>query len=200
MNVLVAYATHHGATREIAEGIGATLGQSGLHVSVEQVDRTRDVSGYDAFVIGSALYCGWLKEATEFVRRNRATLARHPLWLFSSGPLGTSPTDPQGRDVRTTAVPREIVELGNAVRARDHHVFFGAYDPAAKPVGFLERAFRLVPNNAAILQAGDFREWGEIKTWAATVAGELATDRSADGKGVAPAVDPTRVTEKETGR
>jgi menaquinone-dependent protoporphyrinogen oxidase len=183
MHVLVAYATHHGATREIAERIGATLARSGLQVGVEQVDRTRDVAGYDAFVIGSALYCGWLKEATEFVRRNKATLAGRPLWLFSSGPLGTAATDPQGRDARATAVPKEIVELGNAVRARDHHVFFGAYDPAAKPVGFLERTFKLVPNGSNVLQTGDFRDWDEIKAWAAAIAGELATDRAGDSIG-----------------
>jgi menaquinone-dependent protoporphyrinogen oxidase len=197
VKVLVAYATHHGATREIAEGVGATLAQSGLHVSVEQVDRARDVSGYDAFVIGSALYCGWLKEATEFVRRNKATLAGHPLWLFSSGPLGTAATDPQGRDARATAVPKETVELGNAVRARDHQVFFGAYDPAAKPVGLLERTFKLVPNGSSVLQTGDFRDWAEIKAWAAAIAGELATDRATDGMGSTQAADPSRVPWKE---
>lgn len=174
MNVLVAYATHHGATREIAEGIAATLAQSGLQVNVERVDRARDVAGYDAFVIGSALYCGWLKEATAFVRRNKAALARRALWLFSSGPLGTRATDPQGRDLRATAVPKEIAELGKAVGTRDHHVFFGAYDPAAKPVGFLERSFKLVPNNAAILEAGDFRDWAEIRAWATVIAAELS--------------------------
>ena len=142
---------------------------------MQQADRSRDVAGYDAFVIGGALYCGWLKEATELVRRNKVTLAGRALWLFSSGPLGTDTTDPQGRDVRATAVPKEIVELGKAVRARDHHVFFGAYDPAAKPVGFLEHTFKLVPNNAAILQAGDFRDWGEIRAWAAVIAAELSS-------------------------
>lgn len=174
MNVLVAYATHHGATREIAERVASTLAQYGLQVSVEQVDRTRDVARYDAFVIGSALYCGWLKEATEFVRRNKATFAGRALWLFSSGPLGTAATDAQGRDVRATAIPKEIVELSKEVGARDHHVFFGAYDPTAKPIGFLERTFKLVPNNAAILQAGDFRDWGEIRAWAAVIAAELS--------------------------
>jgi menaquinone-dependent protoporphyrinogen oxidase len=173
VNVLVAYATHHGATREIAERIAATLAQSGLQVSVERVDRMRDVADYDAFVIGSALYCGWLKEATEFVRRNKGTLSGRALWLFSSGPLGTAMIDPQGRDIRTNAIPKEIVELGRAVGARDHRVFFGRYDPAAKPVGFLERSFKLVPNSAAILQAGDFRDWGDIRAWATVIAADL---------------------------
>jgi menaquinone-dependent protoporphyrinogen oxidase len=174
VNVLVAYATHHGSTREIAEHIAATLAQSGLQVSVERVDHARNIADYDGFVIGSALYCGWLKEATEFVRRNKGTLSGRALWLFSSGPLGTAATDAQGRDVRATAVPKEIVELGAAVGARDHHVFFGAYDPTAKPIGFLERTFKLVPNSAAILQAGDFRDWGEISAWATVIAAELS--------------------------
>jgi len=171
MKVLIAYATHHGATREIAERIAAVLGGAGYQVSLTQADRVRDLGGYDAFVIGSALYCGWLKEAKELVQRNEATLAGRALWLFSSGPVGTG-TDPKGRGV--DAIPKDIVELGKAVGARDHQVFFGAYDPAAKPVGFLERTFKLVPNNAAILQAGDFRDWGKIRAWATAISEELS--------------------------
>jgi len=35
---------------------------------------------YEAIVIGSAIYYGsWLKEATEWVRRNRAALAQYPV-------------------------------------------------------------------------------------------------------------------------
>ena len=181
MNVLVAYATHHGATREIAERIGAVLGELGLGVGVEQADRVRDVRGFDAFVIGSALYCGWLKEAVDFVRRNKAALAGSPVWLFSSGPLGTDTVDAQGRDVAQAATPREIARLREAVHARDHHVFFGAYDPTARPVGFLERTFRLVPNNTAMLQAGDFRDWAEIDAWAQAIGGELTVERRPDG-------------------
>jgi menaquinone-dependent protoporphyrinogen IX oxidase len=55
MNVLVAYATHHGSTREIAERIAGVLGDRGLDVGVEPVDRVRDVRRFDAFVVGSAL-------------------------------------------------------------------------------------------------------------------------------------------------
>ncbi len=173
MKILVAYATHHGATFEIAERIAAVLGDRGHLVSLEQADRVRDVRAFDAFIIGSALYCGWLKEAKEFVQKNKATLAGRLLWLFSSGPLGISEADAQGRDVRV--VPKDIIELGQAVGARDHRVFFGSYDPSAKPIGFLEKTFKLVPNNAAILQPGDFRDWGEIAAWATAIAEELPT-------------------------
>ena len=181
MSVLVAYATHHGATREIAQRIGAVLGEMGLGVSVEPAARVRDVRRFDAFVVGSALYCGWLKEAVDFVQRNKAVLAGSPVWLFSSGPLGSGTLDAQGRDVAEAATPREIARLRETVHARDHHVFFGAYDPTAKPVGFLERTFRLVPNSAAMLQAGDFRDWAEIGAWAQAIGGELMVERQPDG-------------------
>jgi menaquinone-dependent protoporphyrinogen oxidase len=181
MNVLVAYATHHGATREIAQRIGAVLGELGLDVSVEQADRVRDVRRFDAFVVGSALYCGWLKEAVDFVQRNKAMLAGRPVWLFSSGPLGTGVQDEQGRAVAEAATPKEIAKLRETVHARDHHVFRGAYDPTAKPVGFLERTFRLVPKPAAMLQAGDFRDWVEISAWAQAIGDELTVARRADG-------------------
>jgi len=174
MNLLVAYATHHGATREIAERIARVLGERGLTVSVEPVDRVREIRGFEAFVVGSALYCGWLKEAIGFVQQNREALAAAPVWLFSSGPLGSEMVDAQGGDVRERAAPAELVRLREWIGEREHHVFFGAYDPNAKPVGFLERAFRLVPNNAAILAAGDFRDWADIEAWARAIGDQLA--------------------------
>ncbi len=175
MKILVAYATHHGATREIAERIAAIVSSRKYDVTVAPADQVRDARAFDAFVVGSALYCGWLKEATEFVRRNRRTLDSRPLWLFSSGPVGIDARDARGRDARETAVPKEIVELGAAVHARDHAVFLGAYDPNAKPIGFLERSMRLVPNGANFLAAGDFRDWAQIEAWARAIADELAT-------------------------
>jgi menaquinone-dependent protoporphyrinogen oxidase len=174
MNVLVAYATHHGATREIAERIARVLGERGLTVSVESVDRVRDAGEFEAFVVGSALYCGWLKEAMGFVERNKKVLAAAPMWLFSSGPLGGEHVDAQGRDVLENAAPKELARLREWIGQREHRVFFGAYDPNAKPVGFLERTFRLVPNNAAILAAGDFRDWADIEAWARAIGDRLA--------------------------
>jgi menaquinone-dependent protoporphyrinogen oxidase len=180
MNVLVAYATHHGSTREIAERIAGVLGDRGLDVQVKPVDRARDVRRFDAFVVGSALYCGWLKEALDFVQRNKAVLAGAPVWLFSSGPLGSDTVDAQGRDVRETATPKDLARVREWIGQREHRVFFGAYDPNAKPVGFLERTFRLVPHNAAILAAGDFRDWAEIEAWANAVGDQLAIARIPD--------------------
>jgi len=175
MRVLVAYASRHGATTGIAERIAETLRAAGLDAEARPAASVRSLAGYDAFVIGSAAYMfHWLKDASAFVRRNRATLAGKPVWLFSSGPVGSEPTDAQGRDQKVAAVPKEIAELRAAVNARDHRVFFGAYDSHHKPIGFAERFLSLMPATAREgLPEGDFRDWPDIERWAASIAGEL---------------------------
>jgi len=110
----------------------------------------------------------WMKAAAKFVRRNRAVLAGRPVWLFSSGPVGTETRDAQGRDVRAVAGPKELPELVQALGLRDHHVFFGAADHSKLGRGLVERM------SAKWLPEGDFRDWQEIDAWAAAIADELA--------------------------
>ena len=161
MTVLVTYATKHGSTREIAEAIAATLADRGIPTEALAVDRVADLELYDAVVLGSAIYMSrWLKEATEFARRHRALLAERPLWLFSSGPLGTQVVDAEEQ-------PKELAELRQLLEPRDHRLFDGALTRDA--LGFGERMIVKAVN----APQGDFRDWGEIRAWAATIAGEL---------------------------
>jgi menaquinone-dependent protoporphyrinogen oxidase len=169
MTILVTYASKHGATQGIAERIGARLRQLGQDAVVQPIATVEDeaVSTYDAFVIGgAAYYFHWMKEATAFVRRHRDVLAQRPVWLFSSGPLGSDDTDVHGRDVRETLVPKEFAELQEAIHPRNTRVFFGALDYTQ--YGFPERVF------AKRMPQGDFRDWGEIDAWAEEIARALA--------------------------
>ena len=181
MNILVAYASRHGATAGIAERIAASLRSTGLQTDASPVTDVRDVSAYDAFVIGGATYMfHWLKDATSFVKRHRATLAERPVWLFSSGPLGTDLVDKEGRDVLATSQPKEFEELIALLRPRDERVFFGAWDPDAPPVGLAERLMHLAPAGKDALPAGDFRDWPAIDAWAAEIAAELNLHEARD--------------------
>ncbi len=56
LRVLVAYASKTGSTKGIAEFIGEKLRKNGTLVDVSDVSSVGDLDGYDAFVIGSALY------------------------------------------------------------------------------------------------------------------------------------------------
>jgi menaquinone-dependent protoporphyrinogen oxidase len=174
MHTLVAYASRHGATQGIAERIAETLRASGVDAEARPAASVKDLAGYDAFVIGSAAYMfHWLKEATGLVRRNRAVLAAKPVWLFSSGPLGTEPTNEDGVDQKVALIPKEIPELAEAVNARDHRVFFGAVERDRKPIGLAERFMSLMPAARDSLPVGDFRDWPEIEAWAASIARDL---------------------------
>jgi menaquinone-dependent protoporphyrinogen oxidase len=173
MRVLVAYASRHGATQGIAERIAAALEAAGHRAEAVPVNDAGDLSGYDAFVIGSAVYLfHWLKEATRFVRRHRALLAGRPVWLFSSGPLGTDTTDAQGRDVLEVSQAKEIAGFSDTIQPRGHMMFFGAYT-RGKPVGLAERFVATMPAARDAMPEGDFRDWGAIDAWAAGVAREL---------------------------
>lgn len=173
MRVLVAYATRRGATRGIAERIAAELTAAGLSAEALDVNDVRDVQRYDAFVVGSAAYMfHWLKAATRFVKRHRELLAQRPVWLFSSGPLGTDLVDDEGRDVLETTRPREFDQLIELVKPRSERVFFGAWDPDAPPVGVVER-FVLRGSAKSAMPAGDFRDWPAIDAWAAEIAAQL---------------------------
>jgi menaquinone-dependent protoporphyrinogen IX oxidase len=73
MSTLVVYASKHGATQGIAKRIAAKLRQAGQQAQARPVAAVDHLTGYDAFVVGSAVYAAhWQKEASAFIRRNLA--------------------------------------------------------------------------------------------------------------------------------
>lgn len=187
MNVLVAYASRHGATRGIAERITQVLEDRGVQVELKPADAVGRVDRYDAFVIGSAAYMGhWMAEATKLVRTHRDALARGRVWLFSSGPVGHDTVDDKGRDVVEASRPAEFSEFAESIRPRDERIFFGAFDPDQKPSGLLERLgapLLRLPAIREALPAGDFRDWPAIASWAEGIADELGGVRAAAAHG-----------------
>ena len=181
MRVLVAFASRHGATRGIAERIAQTLQARGHDVTLTPAEQASAVLDYDGFVIGSAAYQGrWLSEATRLVRQHRDLLASRPVWLFSSGPIGTELVDAKGRDVIETSRPAEFAEFAESIHPRDQRIFFGAFDPDAEPVVAIERLggwFMRIPAIRKALPAGDFRDWPQIDAWAEGIALELEASR-----------------------
>ncbi|MBA2679586.1 MAG: flavodoxin domain-containing protein [Ktedonobacteraceae bacterium] len=161
MTILIAYASKHGATREIAERIAEKLRQTGKETETRAVDAVEHLESYEAVVIGSAIYYGsWLKAATEWVHQNQTILAARPVWLFSSGPLGTEVKD-------TEPQPKEIAEFQKTIAPRGQQIFFGAIDH--DHLSFAERMMV----KAVRSPAGDFRDWEAIDAWAASIASDL---------------------------
>jgi menaquinone-dependent protoporphyrinogen oxidase len=186
MRVLIAYASRHGATRGIAERIADRLRAAGVEVDVHPAASAPDPVLYDAVVIGGAAYMfHWLKDATRFVERHRTILAARPVWLFSSGPLGTDTIDAKGRDVFATSEPKEFARLVGALHPRGVRVFFGAFDAAAPPIGLAERFARHLPATRDAMPVGDFRDWTAIDAWADEIAAEIPSTAEAEAVAVA---------------
>jgi menaquinone-dependent protoporphyrinogen oxidase len=160
MRILVTAATKRGATGEIAQAIADTLRDQGRDATVLEPEQVDSVDGYDAVVLGSAVYGGhWLKPARDLVLRCGPALAARPVWLFSSGPVGNPPKPEED--------PADVAEILAATRAREHRIFAGKL--VRKQLSFPERAIV----SALRVPDGDFREWPEITGWAAGIATAL---------------------------
>jgi menaquinone-dependent protoporphyrinogen oxidase len=163
MTALVTAASKHGATGEIAARIGAGLAERGVEVDVKNPQDVHDIDQYDAFVVGSALYMGkWLKAARSFIDAHVDELAKHPTWLFSSGPIVGDPTRPDD--------PHDAAQgnsLAQTVHAREHKLFADKLDKSK--LNFAEKA----AVRAAHSSQGDHRNWNAIDEWAAAIAQEL---------------------------
>jgi menaquinone-dependent protoporphyrinogen oxidase len=160
MRVLVTAATKYGATAEIAQVIGDALRDRGLEPTVLPPGQVEGIDGYDAVVLGSAVYAGhWLKPAQELVDRWAGALTGRPVWLFSSGPVGDPPKPEED--------PVDVAELTAATGAREHRVFAGKL--VRRQLSFPERAIV----SALRVPEGDFRDWAEITRWAGEIAGAL---------------------------
>jgi menaquinone-dependent protoporphyrinogen oxidase len=161
MKVLVAAASRHGATQEIAEAIGRALDAEGMDASVATIEEAGDPTAYDAVILGSAVYMGhWLDAATKFVDSRGAELSARPTWLFSSGPIGDPPRPDESQAVN-------VGDLVAKTRAREHKLFAGKLDKGK--LGFGERAVMLAFRAAE----GDYRDWQEVEAWARAIAGDL---------------------------
>lgn len=157
--ILVAYASKHGSTAEIAEAIGEVLRSRGDEVEVRPAAEVRELTGVEGVVLGSAVYMGrWMREGIDFLKRHQATLRDVPTWLFSSGPTGGSPD-----------ADAKVAELGPVFEGR----------PEGRVARLAERIFalghvtfpgRVVPEMGGIfarwVPRGDWRDFGAIGNWA----------------------------------
>jgi menaquinone-dependent protoporphyrinogen oxidase len=154
--ILCTYASKHGSTREVAEAIAAALAEQGLSVDVRPTDAVRDLSGYDAVILGGALYTGrW--QARRFLARFADALAAKPLAVFAMGPRTLDEADVAG----SRAQLDHALARHPAVRPLAIAIFGGVVDPAT-----LHFPLNRMP-------ATDARDWVAIHAWADELAVEI---------------------------
>ena len=169
--VLVTYESQYGSTAEVANAIGRTLGGTGRRVDVRHVGDVDTVADYDLVVVGGAIqYDSWMPGAADFVRAHRRELATTPVAFFFTclalskpGAGATRSADQYEGKIR--AIAPEIDPLGVGR-------FAGVLDYSRMtPV---TRIFARILLTVRGADAGDHRDWSEIRTWAT----DLTSSRS----------------------
>jgi menaquinone-dependent protoporphyrinogen oxidase len=153
MRVLITWGSKRGGTEGIARSLGESLRAEGVDVDMLPPRVALKATGFDAAIVGGALYAGrWHREARRFVSRREKDLRRVPVWFFSSGPLD----DSSDREEIPPTRQGEILMV--RVGALGHVTFGGRLAPDAR--GFPASAM-------AKKHAGDWRNPARIRAWAA---------------------------------
>jgi len=162
MRILVTFGSARGGTEGLAQTVADGLRHEGFSVDLLPAGQIRGLGGYDAVVVGGALYAGrWHKAARRLVKRHAAELRQRPVYFFSSGPLDDSAAR------REIPPVRGVKALMKRAGARGHVTFGGRLAPDAK--GFPARAM-------ARKLSGDWRDAGQVRAWAGSVAAQLRAE------------------------
>ena len=160
---LIAYATKHDSTHQVAEQVAAVLREDGLDVDVRPAASVDDVEPYAGVVIGGALYMGrWHRDARHLLHKARHALARRPVFVFGMGPLDLEEDSVAGARRQLDRALAKVPEVEPASVA----VFGGVIHQAD-----LHFPFNHMPE-------GDARDQDAIRAWAHDVAGVLKTERA----------------------
>jgi menaquinone-dependent protoporphyrinogen oxidase len=160
MNVLMVYGSKRQGTAGIADVLATELRRRGVDVELADAEAVRTLEGYDAVVVGGALYAmRWHRDARRFVKRYTRELRARPVFFFSSGPLDDSASE---KEIPPT---RQVRRLMQRVGAREHRTFGGRLLPDAE--GFPATAM-------AKDHAGDWRDRDAIRQWADHIAEALS--------------------------
>lgn len=171
-NILVAYASPHGSTAEIAAFMGRTFEAYDIDVTVLHADDVRTVEGYDAFIIGSAIHNSmWLPSLSRLMFRFERELYKKPTYLFITCLL--------------------VMEVGGREKALNSFVWQEALNklniPRKNTQAFAGKLnwSQITGDEKWIIRAtykgdelpslvnGDYRNWQEIAAWVHDIAGQL---------------------------
>ncbi|MGF1505870.1 MAG: flavodoxin domain-containing protein [Anaerolineae bacterium] len=162
MHILIAYATEHGSTMDVAAALGEALAEHGHRVDIRPVEETPDPRAYDAVVIGSAVQHGtWLPGAVDYARGQQEVLARIPVALFCVHIRNT------GADAESRAARQAYLDdVRPYVQPVAEGFFAGRFNRRGAAELLPGWAARLVPTI-------DMRKWDLIGGWAGDLSMKL---------------------------
>lgn len=164
--VLLAYASTHGSTQEVAEAIAATLRQHEHEIDLQPAHNVRTLEGYSVVILGAPLYMFRLhKDALGFLNRHRKPLANGlPVAIFAGGSIESN--DESEQQAVRNMLDKELAKFP-WLKPIAIEVVGGRFDPTS-----LHFPWNLIP---ALKQKApiDLRDWDAIRQWASTLAGQF---------------------------
>jgi menaquinone-dependent protoporphyrinogen oxidase len=168
IKILVAFASTHGSTQEVAEAVALTLRSQGIAVYLQPARNVRSLEGYSAVILGAPLYMFHLhKDAQRFLSKYRKIIRIGlPVAIFAGGPFGKGDED-EWQEVRKE-LDKELAKFPWLAPV-SVEVIGGRFDPAK-----LCFPWNLIPALKQ-LPANDLRDWDGIHAWAASLGLKLQT-------------------------
>ena len=163
MTVLVAYATHSGATRTLAETLTAALVADGLVVDLVDIADAPDPAGYDAVVLGSGVRVESVeKPAAAWAAQHSQVLGQKAFAFFSCSGSAADPAK-GGRQKATDTLLESLPFTPVAVKNFPGWVLM---DKIPLHERLLLKSMRT--------PTGDFRDLPAVEAWGLEIAPLLA--------------------------
>ena len=162
--ILVAYGTAAGSTGEVAQAVGEELESGGAEVTVAPVETVKDISTYDAVILGSAVRAfRILTKTRRFLRQHKRALGTIPVAYFLVCLTMAEETPENIQKAKNFAKPMlrtaEPVSLG----------LFGGCIDHDKLTGLIAQPIKSIPEQ-------DNRDWVKIRSWAKNTLPKLFED------------------------
>ncbi len=172
--VLVTYASFAGSTAEVAESVALTLREQGIEVDLAPLKAVKDVRGYRALVMGSAIRMGKIHPgALSFLVKHQQRISRMPLAFFVLCLTMKENTEENRCTVGGFLEP--LWQKVPAINPVNVGMFAGAID-----YNKLRFPFNLFMRSAEI--QGDFRDWNAIREWASGLPASLLATKRGNAK------------------
>jgi menaquinone-dependent protoporphyrinogen oxidase len=152
--ILLAYGTASGSTEEVAQAMAEEMGQAGAQVDIYPIEEVKDITGYDAVVVGTAVRMFHLLPKTRrFLRRHRKGLSKVPVAYFLVC-LTMGEETPENIQ-KATDYAKPMVNIKAPVSLG----LFGGCVNHEKMTDIFGKSMKSVPEQ-------DHRDWDKIRAWA----------------------------------